>query len=204
MFQNQSEHYWCILFRLNRPDGIKYVQSHYIVVMRTKYCRPLSKPKSVSPSYWESDAEQTYLLLFTQTKGNVWQRIPGGEISQIKWYCTWDSLIISMKYQFPAARELKCAPEAKADLQSSVMEPTATLTFQYKRCRRLILILLCFWPKPSQTKGCSRIPCRRSLWDRVTCGRERMELFGSFPDLCEILIFCAFSWAIPLEWNKKH
>lgn len=105
MFQNQSEHYWCILFRLNRPDGLKYVQSHNIVVMRTKYCRPLSKPKSVPLSYWESEAEQTHLLLFALTKGNVKHCIPGGEISQIKRYITWDLLIIFLKYQFPAARK---------------------------------------------------------------------------------------------------
>lgn len=105
MFQNQSEHYWCILFQLNKPDGIKYVQSHYIVVMRIKYSRPLSKPKSVPLSYSESKAEQTYLLLFTLTKGNVQHCIPGEEISQIKWYFTWDALITFIKYQFPAARE---------------------------------------------------------------------------------------------------
>lgn len=105
MFQNQSEHYWCILFRLSRPDGIKHVQAHYIVVMRTKHCRPLSKPKSVPLPHWESEAEQTYPLIFTQTKGNVKHCIPGGEISQVKWYCTWDPIIMLLTYQFPAARE---------------------------------------------------------------------------------------------------
>lgn len=73
--------------------------------MRIKHSRPLGKPKSVPLSYSESKAEQTYLLLFTLTKGNVQHCIPGGEISQIKWYFTWDALIIFIKYQFPAARE---------------------------------------------------------------------------------------------------
>lgn len=172
MFQNQSEHYWCILFRLNRPDGLKYVQSHNIVVMRTKYCRPLSKPKSVPLSYWESETEQTYLVLFTLTKGNVKHCIPGGEISQIKRYITWDLLIIFLKYQFPAARKdlrvlqklnksCKVLPShSKIKVSETDFEPNPLLA------------------KIKTEEGMD--PFGRSLWDsRVQVGEDQVVWFLS-------------------------
>lgn len=188
MFQNQSEHYWCILFRLNRPDGLKYVQSHNIVVMRTKYCRPLSKPKSVPLSYWESEAEQTHLLLFALTKGNVKHCIPGGEISQIKRYITWDLLIIFLKYQFPAARkDLRVLQ--KLNISCKVLPSHSKIKVSEADFEPKLLLV--------------KIKTGRdgSLWKKSpgqSCadGRGPSSLV-SFP-ISEILIFYGFSWAIPL------
>lgn len=104
--------------------------------MRTKYCRPLSKPKSVPLSYWESEAEQTYLLLFTLTKGNVKHCIPRrGDFSN-KMTLYMRSLNYILEVSIPCSKGgLECAQEAKGNLQSPVMEPTAALTFQYKGVR---------------------------------------------------------------------
>lgn len=83
---------------------------------------------------------------------------------------------------------LKRAPEAQSDLQSSVTEPTAALTFQDKGVRddfdpNLLLA------KIKSEEGMSQNPPRRSLWD----SHKRTEQFGSFPNFYEILIFYGFS-----------
>ena len=64
-----------------------------------------------------------------------------------------------LKASIPCSKGgLECAPEAKGNLQSSVMEPTAAPTFQYKGVRDFDPLLLA---KTTSDEGISPNPLQK-------------------------------------------